>query len=1250
MKKMADIICSKRKLILLIASIFLIFSIIGVKLTNINYDILVYLPEEIETVEGQKILTEDFDMGAYTIVMTNNMASKDILSLSKEFEKVDGVNQVVSLYDVLGTTVPTMMLPTDIIEKFHKEETDILFVTFKESISSSKTIEAIRAMKEIASEKVKISGMSAMVLDTMDLSDKEIVIYVLIAVVLCLLVLELTLDSYLVPILLLLNIGLSIIFNLGTNIFLGEISYITKALVAVLQLGVTTDFSIFLYHAYEKNKNNYKNPLDAMSQAIVKTFTSVTGSSLTTIAGFLVLCTMNLTLGRDLGIVMAKGVLLGVIGVLTIFPSLLLVCDKWINKTKHKPITIKFTRLNKLVVKHYRSILIIFVILFVPLYLANQKVEVYYKIDESLPKNLDSIVANKELQEKFNLVSPEIILLDKNVVNADCMEMINRLENVAGIDFVLGFSKLKDLGLTEDMLPEELQKIFVSDKYQMLLLNSVYEIASEELNEQIEKVNKIIKEYDENSILAGEGPLMRDLVTISDTDFKNVNYSSIICILIIMFLVLKSLSLPILLIMGIEFAIFFNMAFAYFGGITLPFVAPIVLGTIELGATIDYAILLTTNYLENRKKNTSKKEAMLDALNYCSNSIFVSGMCFFAATFGVGIYSDLEMVGALCTLISRGAIISMLVVLTILPAILLVNDKLIMKTTLNGKGNEKMKLKKKRLGLSICLGILLLIPKQAICLSKEETIYTKLNTDGSIKSVVVNNHLINNEKLDKIKDYSELENIININSEHQYVKENNLVTWNSLGSDIFYKGTTNKKLPITTKINYKLNGQNILLKDLIGKDGDVVIEINFENQDKHFINGNNLYTPFVIVSGLVIQNDVNSNVLINNGKVIDNGSNYVVLGLTSPGLYNSLNVKELKNLDKLVISFTTKKFELPTIYSVVTPKIIEESDLKIFDKLDSLYSNVDVLQTSIDTILKSSGKLEEGFKTLEFGSQELAKNMDIVNDKLNDIKKGMISVNEGVEEIKDALLVVNKELNSDAYVNKIKELNYLIEQNTKTINFLSSNNKLLEESYINNNLENLTYEYLLNNNLMDLYQIKYQYENNYQNNLMLIKLLEGNKEGLTSSLDTFKNVSSLVNQLTKEMDKLNSGTSVLVNGIDEITKGVNKISSKMQELHKGVKTASTGMNLLTLGIDTFNKEGISKISKEAKNSKVLMTKVEDLVKLSNDYQSFSYKSNLDSNTKFIMVVDGVKVPEKEVIQNKEEVKLSLWDRFKNLFN
>lgn len=691
MKKIEKWICNNNIKIITMTIILMIPALIGILTTKINYDILVYLPEDIETIEGQNILKEEFNMGAFSVTILDSMNPKEIITLENEIQKIEGVAEVITTYDLIGTTIPLEILPNEIKDKVEKDGSDLMLITFTESTSDEITLNAIDEIREVTKEKCKVGGMSAMVLDTMNLSETEIIIYIIIAVMLCIIVLELSLDSYIVPFLLLLNIGISILFNLGTNLIFGEISYITKALVAVLQLGVTTDFSIFLYHAYETAKKETKNNKEAMQTAIHETFTSVVGSSLTTIAGFLVLCTMKLTLGMDLGLVMAKGVFLGVVCVLTIFPSLLLICDKIIDKTKHKKIMPNFKKLTTFIIKQHKKALLIFIILIIPAFLANKKVDVYYKLDESLPKNLDCIIANNELKEKFNIVSPEIILTKKDMKNDDLKSMLNEIENTDGIDLVITFNKLAELGITEELLDEEIIKIFKSNNYQITLINSTYEIASEELNKQVEKINKIIDKYDKDAILAGEGPLMKDLVNISDKDFANVNTSSIICITLIMLIILKSISLPIALILVIEFAIFINMAIPYFTGLSLPFVAPIVLGTIQLGATIDYAILMTTTYLKSRKNGIEKEEAMKKTLNLCIGSIIVSGLCFFGATFGVGIYSKLEMISSLCTLISRGAIISMLVVIIILPSVLLIFDKIITKTTSGFKKRRKTK-------------------------------------------------------------------------------------------------------------------------------------------------------------------------------------------------------------------------------------------------------------------------------------------------------------------------------------------------------------------------------------------------------------------------------------------------------------------------------------------------------------------------------------------------------------------------------
>lgn len=687
MKKIKDFIINHSLMVVIISLILLIPAAIGYYKTKINYNILVYLPEDIDTIKGQDILTDDFGIGAFSFVMVDNMSNYDILKLEDKIKKIDSVNAVISLADITDTTIPISMLPDDVTDRLYKDGETVLVVTFATSTSDEKTMDAVTELRTTVKDASKVSGMTAMVLDTRELSEQEIVAYIIVAVVLCLIVLTLCTDSYLIPVLLLGNIGFAIIYNMGTNIIFGNISYITKAISAVLQLGVTTDFSIFLYHKYENAKLNYKDKKQAMSKAVTETFQSVIGSSLTTIAGFLALCAMNLTLGKDIGLVMAKGVFWGLVCVLTLFPALLLTFDNLIEKTKHKVVMPKFEKLQKFSIKHYRLLFIIFILLLIPAWYGNNNVEVYYKLDKSLPETLASSVANSDLKEKYNIVSPEIILLDKNIKSEEITSLADELKEVKGIDLVLAPTSLLDFGLPESMLPDDIVKVISNDKYQLVIVNSTYEVASDELNNQISTVNKIVKKYDKKAIIAGEGPLMKDLTEISDTDFRNVNYLSIIIIFVIMLLVLKSASLPVILVSAIEFAIFVNMGVSYYTHDTLPFIASIVIGTIQLGATIDYAILMSTKYIEERNNN-DKMTAIKNTLSNTVPSIITSALCFFAATIGVFLYSKIDMIGAICKLLSRGSIISMLVVVLILPSLLIIFDKIIVHTT---KGLREVK-------------------------------------------------------------------------------------------------------------------------------------------------------------------------------------------------------------------------------------------------------------------------------------------------------------------------------------------------------------------------------------------------------------------------------------------------------------------------------------------------------------------------------------------------------------------------------
>lgn len=1258
MKKFANKICEKKILILIISLILLILSFIGMKLTKVNYDILVYLPSDIETIKGQNILTDDFNMGSYSTVVVSNLSNKDIIKLEDKIKDVDGVNNVISLYDVVGTNVPVDFLPSEVTSHLHKDNTDILLITFKDGTSANSTIDAVREIRKI-SKNMKLGGMSSMVLDTMNLSESEIMIYIVIAVVLCILVLELSLDSYLVPVLLLGNMGCAILFNLGSNIFLGEISYITKALVAVLQLGVTTDFSIFLYHSYEDKKKKYENRNEAMSEAIVETFKSVMGSSLTTIAGFLVLCTMKLTLGRDLGIVMAKGVLLGVISVITLFPALLLTFDKYVEKTKHKNFKINFSPLNNFVIKHNKLIFIIFLILLIPMYLANNKVSVYYKIDKSLPETLESISTNNYLRDNYNIVSPEIILVNSNLKSNNVNNMINDLKEVDGIDFVLSYEELKSAGLSDNMLDEDTLSIFKNDKYQAILVNSIYEVASDELNNQIVKVNDIVKKYDDTAIVAGEGPLMKDLINISDTDFKNVNYSSIVCIFIILIIVLRSLSLPILLILAIEFAIFTNMSISYFSGTVLPFVAPIVLGTIQLGATIDYAILLTTTYIENRKKY-DKKEAMKLTLDYNGHSIFVSGLCFFAATFGVGVYSKLEMVGSLCTLISRGAIISMIVVITVLPSILLIFDKFVIKER---KVNMNKKIKNTIVGSFL---ILSLFATPVHALSKNETVYSKLEYNGKLKTTFVNEHLINDEKLENINDYSELKDILNINGDETYKIDNNKIVWNSNKNDIFYQGKYDKDLPIELSVTYKLDGKVKELDDILGKKGKVSISIDYKNKDSHnvSINGKNetMYTPFLITTGMILDGKENTNININNGKVISTGTKNIVVGLSAPGLYESLNISSLKNMNNITITFETTNFKLPSIYNVSTPKLISSNDISNLNELDSLYDKTKVLQDNMNLIDESSKKIKSGSNTLKsslsssIGKLKNSSGNALSEEEVNAIKNKTVSnvngiftsdylnsiSNEAWEEVKN---------NMDQNDTKVKEIG-----NNAGLNILGTylqatgeyNSYLVCQNAINTkgtDYTSYTQEELVACNTI----------NNDGTFMALKNAVETSIKNALSDTSNYvaENVSKSVSENVAKSTAESVASSIAPTLSNEVAnavknESVKSISESLGTLYNGVDMLDNGINELSNGITKYNDEGIKVLSDIVDNKvKPTSARVKKLVSLGNEYQ-LTNKNNADE-TKFVLVIDSKEKKVEEKTNTNKETKTSFIDKVKNLF-
>jgi len=679
-----------RALILIISLVLLVPSLLGIINTRVNYDILSYLPENIETMKGQDILLDEFGKGGFSMVMINGMSDKDVVMTKKKIEEVDHVADVVWYDSIADISIPKEILPDNIYEFFNSENATLMAVFFDDTTSSDETMNAIEDMRKIADKQCFISGMSAIVLDTKNLSNKESPMYVLIAVLLISLVLIITMDSYLVPVFFMLSIGMAILYNLGTNVFRGEISFITQALTAVLQLGVTMDYSIFLWHSYEENQKRFPGDKNrAMAHAISNTVSSVVGSSITTVAGFLAMCFMSFTLGFDLGIVMAKGVIFGVIGCVTILPSFILTFDKAIEKTRHKDIIPSMKRLSSFIVKRSWVFLLIFCAVLFPAIYGYTHYDVYYNLDSTLPEDLDSVVANSKLSEEFNMNSTHMLLVDSKLSAKDVDKMLDDMNDVDGVSFSLGFNSLVGPSIPEEIIPESITSLLKSDNWQLILIGSEYKTASDEVNKQISSLNEIVKGYDKDGMLIGEAPATKDLIEITDKDFKTVSIVSIGAIFLIIAFVLKSVSLPVILVAVIELAIFVNMGIPAYTNTSLPFIASIVIGTIQLGATVDYAILMTTRYKKERRNGMSKKESIETALCSSIKSIIVSALGFFAATFGVGIYSSIDMISSLCNLMARGAIISMLTVIFILPSMFVVFDKLICNTSIGFKPSKK---------------------------------------------------------------------------------------------------------------------------------------------------------------------------------------------------------------------------------------------------------------------------------------------------------------------------------------------------------------------------------------------------------------------------------------------------------------------------------------------------------------------------------------------------------------------------------
>lgn len=689
MQKFGRGVVKLRVPILIVSVLLLIPSIFGFLSTRINYDILSYLPSDIETMKGQDIMLDEFGKGGFSLVMLDGMDDKDVEKVKEKIEKVDHVCDVL-WYDTLAdVSLPKEVLPDDIYDFFNTDNSTMMAVFFDEATSADGSLEAVKEIRSIAGEQCFVSGMSSVVEDIKDLTMQEAPMYVVIAVILTSIILALTMDSFLIPLFFMLSVGMAIIYNMGTNFIQGEISFITEALAAVLQLAVTIDYSIFLWHSYKEEKE--KHPGDnkvAMAVAIGKTITSVVSSSITTVAGFLALCFMSYELGMDMGIVMAKGVVIGVICCITVLPSMILVFDKALEKTMHKDLVPSLEKPSKFIIKHHAAFIVLFIVVLIPAVYGQINTNVYYNLTDTLPKDLNSVIANTKLDEEYNMATTHMLLVDADMEPKEVNSMLDEMGKVDGVSFSMSLDTLIGPSIPREIVPESVTKILKSDKWQLMLIGSEYKVASDEENAQIDELSKILKSYDKDGMLIGEAAATKDLIDITDHDFKVVNIVSIAAIFIIILIALRSVSLPIILVAVIEFAITVNMGVPCFTNTTIPFIASVVIGTIQLGATVDYAILMTTRYKTERNAGKDKHEAVTIALSTSMKSIMVSALGFFASTFGVGVYSSVDMISQLCTLMSRGAIISMITVICILPSMLMLFDKVIINTTMGMKKKE----------------------------------------------------------------------------------------------------------------------------------------------------------------------------------------------------------------------------------------------------------------------------------------------------------------------------------------------------------------------------------------------------------------------------------------------------------------------------------------------------------------------------------------------------------------------------------
>ena len=1027
--RLARFIAGHPKTILITATLLLIPSFFGYISTFVNYDIMSYLPEDIESVQGEDILDKEFGLAANAFLVVDDMSPKDVVRLKGEIAGIKGVSNVTWVDDIADISIPQSMLPDVMTDIFYANDgrSTLLMIQFEQGSATTSTMNAIKEIRTKLNKQCFLSGMSAIITDTKQLSDSEAPKYIVIAVVLALIALSLTMDSFVLPLVLLAALGYAVIYNLGTNFFMpGGISYITQSVAAILQLGVTMDYSVFLMDRFNEEQKNTDSRTEAMARAVSSTFVSLAGSSLTTIFGFLALCFMSLTLGFDIGIVMAKGVVFGVMTVVVVLPAFLLIFYNPIYRFRHRRIIPGFRHLNSFVVEHRKVISVIFAALIIPSYIAKSAVPLDYVISNALPEQLDSVQALGKLKGDFNMATTHFVIIDDKVPSGKVSEMIDEFEEVDGISGIISLNSFVGPAISENMLPESIKEICFKNGKQLMMVNSVYTPSSNEENAQVDRLTEIVKKYDPSGYLTGEGAMSKDLISVTDKDFKVTSIISIAAIFILIAIIFKSVSIPVLLVAGIELAIMINLAVSLFTGANVSFIAPTIISCVQLGATVDYAILMSTRFREELNKGHDKLEAMKIAAEASDKSIFQSALVFFCATFGVYCVCNIEIVKSICSMLARGAVISGLVIIVFLPALLTCFESIIGKTSYGWRKKDaraervnKMNASsiiKKSVALTTALAMLAglcscaskqeesaddindktIVAQQPVysekpgSVSKSETVYINIKSTGDIENINVTDWLHTDKGEVRVTDRSGLENIENIKGDTLPVEEGADLIWNMTETDLYYSGETNKKPPVDIDISYTLDGKKISPEKLAGKSGKVRIDVRMNNNLSKTaeINGKKIkvFLPVLVIGGFILPEAEFSGVQVKNGRSVGDGTKEIAVMFGVPGLSESLNLKDL-GLNEITgielgssasVTADAKNFSLGNMYFAAIPISSLNIELDNDSSIDDLKTVLSVLSEVQSTV--SQMDIDKLMSMLSPGSDSL---LNVVEDAVD---------------------------------------------------------------------------------------------------------------------------------------------------------------------------------------------------------------------------------------------------------------------------